>query len=84
MTTHTSSAVICECGHTGKLRLSENDAPFSSMWEDYTLDGFSGEGVTFTSWPQVQAAGPILKHLNPLCPQCGERGRVRFEKGPPG
>lgn len=80
MTMRTSQSIACECGHTGELRCSENDAPFSSMYESYSLIGFEGDGVTFTSWPQMQRAGPILAYLDPKCPSCGARGKISYVK----
>lgn len=41
MTMRTRQPLVCECGHEGYPCLAENDQPYSSLWESYTLDGFS-------------------------------------------
>ncbi len=48
------------------------------MWEQYTVDGFGGEGATFTNVTELLAAGDILKYLNPKCPKCGIAGAVSY------
>jgi hypothetical protein len=78
MTTRTHRQIRCQCGHAGELHHAENDQPFSSMWEEYTVDGFGGEGATFTNVPELVAAGDILKYLNPKCPNCGNSGTVSY------
>lgn len=37
MTTSIYDAIVCECGHQGRIRCRENDAPYSSLWESYSL-----------------------------------------------
>jgi hypothetical protein len=48
------------------------------MWEEYTIEGFGGESASFTSVPEMLAAGDMLKHLNPKCPKCGKSGAVAY------
>jgi hypothetical protein len=68
MTMVTYDDLICECGHTGKLRTRENDAPFSSNWMSHRLEGF--EGHVGDEWD-----------LSPVrCPACGQTGKVDFKK----
>jgi hypothetical protein len=78
MTMRTREAIVCECGHRGYLRCSENDQPFSSLWEKYTLEGFDGRGLTITSYDEMPK--DLLAYLEPTCPQCGEVGTVRYAK----
>lgn len=77
MATHTRDAVICECGHEGSIHCKENDQPYSSLWESYSLEGFEGGGLTITNYKQMPA--DLIAHLNPRCPQCGETGKVRYK-----
>jgi hypothetical protein len=69
VTTDTRHPLICECGHEGYLEVSENDQPFSALWEEYSLDGFTGGTLTITSY--ADAPRDRLAALNPTCPQCG-------------
>lgn len=68
MTTHTRYNVKCSCGHTGEIRMSENDQPFSAQWEKYRLEDLEGEESYyvegFAKWPDVFNA------LKPVCPKC--------------
>src|SRR5438034_3371809 len=50
VTTRSRSPLICVCGHRGYLLCSENDQPFSSLWEEYSLEGFKGESLTVTNF----------------------------------
>ena len=66
MTMRTRSPLICECGQTGAHILSENDQPYSKMWERNELEGFSGGGE---------------KHMDPkqmYCPSCKQTGKIRY------
>lgn len=38
LTSSTYEALVCECEHQGRIRCRENDAPFSSPWEEYSLE----------------------------------------------
>ncbi len=68
--------VTCACGHVGKIRLRENDTPYSSdFWESYSLvdlDGYQGD--TDGDWDKFFATGEIL------CPQCQSRLTARNMK----
>lgn len=77
MTMTTRDPLICECGHTGAVRCRENDQPYSSMWESYTLEGFEGGSFTLTS--ERERPPNLLDALAPRCPACGHSGRVRFK-----
>jgi hypothetical protein len=79
MTTHTRRPLICECGQQGYLELSENDQPFSGLWEQYGLEGFSGSSLTITSYADMPK--DVLAALNPTCPRCGQVGKVKYAKG---
>lgn len=76
MTTTSREPLVCECGHTGFLRCKENDQPYSSLWESYSLEGFSGGSLTVTSYADMPK--DLLGHLNPTCPQCQQTGKVRY------
>jgi hypothetical protein len=47
MATTTRQPLVCECGRIGALKCRENDAPFSSPWESYSLKGFEGGTADF-------------------------------------
>lgn len=64
MTTRTRTNLICECGHKGQHILSENDQPYSKMWESNRLEGFNGGG------PQQDNVAMMT------CPNCGRTGKV--------
>lgn len=68
MTMRTIYRVICNCGHKGGIRLSENDQPFSSNWEKYSLIDLNGGSFATTdpglSWER------IFKEIKPTCPKC--------------
>lgn len=64
MTMRTYTHLLCDCGHRGTIRLSENDQPYSEPWqnEEY-LDGdhrarYTGTDSTFAKEGQT-------------CPGCG-------------
>ena len=76
MTTTTREPLICECGHKGFLRLRENDQPFSGLWEDYSLEGFSGDSLTITT--SADMPKDLLGYRKPTCPQCQKTGKVRY------
>ncbi len=76
MTTRSRRKIVCQCGHQGLLTLSENDQPFSSLWEQYGLDGFEGGSITITNYADMPK--DVLAALKPKCPQCGETGNVSY------
>jgi len=39
MTMRTRDRIVCDCGHQGSLCCAENDQPYSSLWESYSLEG---------------------------------------------
>lgn len=48
--------------------MSENDQPYSKMWESYSLKNLNGGSYRVegsAEWAEVFAA------LKPTCPQCG-------------
>ena len=68
MTIRTTYPVTCPCGHEGAIKMSENDQPYSKMWESYSLENLNGGSYSvegFAEWPGVFAA------LKPTCPKCG-------------
>src|SRR6476619_850317 len=38
MTMRTRDRIVCDCGHQGSLCCAENDQPYSSLWESYSLE----------------------------------------------
>lgn len=76
MTTTSRDKLICECGHEGFLKLRENDQPYSSLWEAYSLENFDGGSLTITNFKQMPK--DILTHLGPRCPECGGTGKVTY------
>lgn len=75
MTSRTRTPIVCECGHTGNELLKENDQPFSRMYEEYSLEGFSGGTHTVEGF---HVGGSVLDILCPTCPKCGETGKVKY------
>lgn len=76
MTSSTRDELICECGHKGNVRCRENDAPFTSLWEEYSLEGFDGGTVTITGFGDRPA--DMLAALRPKCPNCNQINKVRY------
>jgi hypothetical protein len=76
MAMRTQDPIVCECGHAGILHCKENDAPFSAMYEDYTLSGFSGESISITD--NDKRPPNLLAAMKPKCPACGAVGKVTY------
>ena len=79
MTATTLRAIVCECGYSGHLVRSENDAPHSSLWEEYGLEGFAGGSLVVTSY--ADRPKDLLAALRPTCPKCGDTGKVKYARG---
>ncbi len=65
MTLRTTDELECECGHEGTLKTAENDQPYSELWVQYALEGFSGQ---VSNWKLDQVR----------CPLCGQIGKVKY------
>lgn len=78
MTMRTRNAIVCECGHDGHILCKENDAPYSAMYEDYSLEGFDGGTVNITSFKE--RPDDMIAALKPTCPECGQTGQVTYSK----
>lgn len=78
MTMRTRDQIKCDCGHEGAILCKENDQPFSSLWEAYSLEGFDGGSITITSYKDMPA--DLLAYLKPQCPKCGAIGKVSYRK----
>lgn len=76
VTTTTREALICGCGHKGTLLCKENDAPFSALYEAYSLAGFKGGRIVVDNWSKMPA--DILAALQPICPECGRGDRITY------
>lgn len=60
--------LICECGHEGKIKLSENDTPYSSnMWEKYSLENLEGNSFSTDRLSGIKEA---IENMKPVCPEC--------------
>jgi hypothetical protein len=68
MTMRTRYKLVCKCGHEGHVKLSENDQPYSTSWESYTLEGFNGGSYYVEGAASIRDAFEAMK---PKCPQCG-------------
>jgi hypothetical protein len=73
MTMKTTSRVVCNCGHEGELVCRENDAPFSTSWERYTLTGFAG-GTQTGRDPGWMKMSEVFQDLKATCPDCSRSG----------
>lgn len=69
MTMRTRFPLQCECGHTGSIRMRENDQPFSKMYESYSLEGFEGGSYSVDGYCTLSEAVNAMK---PKCPECGK------------
>ena len=77
MTLHTRLALSCQCGHRGYLKCSENDQPFSGMWESYSLEGFKGSGLSITS--NRDRPKDLLAAMKPMCLKCSQIEKVKYD-----
>jgi hypothetical protein len=77
MTTTSRDPIVCECGHEGNLKLTENDQPYSGLWEAYSLEGFDGGNLTISNSEDMPK--DMLAHLKPTCPECGRSGKVKYK-----
>lgn len=64
--TRTTYPVTCNCGHEGKIKLSENDQPYSTIWESWSLENLKG----IIPPGNNLSAEIILKKGNIICPNC--------------
>jgi hypothetical protein len=62
--------LTCRCGHSGFLRMAENDSPFSKSFENYSFEGFDADSYYVDGW--VHDKGEIFAKTKPVCPKCGE------------
>ena len=76
MTLRTREVLVCQCGHRGYLKCSENDQPYSDMWESYSLEGFKGNGLNVTG--NRDRPKDLLTAMKPICPECGQVGKVKY------
>ena len=68
MTTHIRYGMICSCGHSGFLKVMENDQPYSKMYESYSLEGFDGGCFNVDGCTDFETA---LAAIKPVCLKCG-------------
>lgn len=61
----TKYTVECNCGHTGTINLTENDQPYSEMYESWSLSSLEGN---ICNTPK--SADDILTRSNIRCPMC--------------
>ena len=67
MTMRTRYRLVCDCGHEGHVKLSENDQPYSKNWERYTLEDFDGGSYSVDGSASMAEA---FKAMKPTCPKC--------------
>lgn len=77
MTTRSERPIVCACGHEGAVCLAENDQPYSSLWESYSLSGFTAGSLVITDYRDMPKN--LLAALTPTCPQCGATGKVKYK-----
>lgn len=68
MTMHTRYPLVCSCGNKGSVKMTENDQPYSRMYESYSLEGFNGGTCRVDGYTTLQAA---IEQMRPICPKCG-------------
>ena len=69
MTMRTYYSVVCECGHEGKIKLSENDQPYSNSWESYSLEDLRGSSFS----PSLESGSGwevVFREMAISCPKC--------------
>ena len=67
MAMRTTHHLKCKCGHSGAIRMKENDAPFSKQYESYSLINLHGSGWAtdgFADWDEV------FRNMSISCPSC--------------
>ena len=69
MTMRTAYEVTCSCGHVGRIRMSENDQPYSKSWEKYTLEDLDGSGYYVEGFATFEE---VFDNMRPRCPACGQ------------
>ncbi|WP_133162630.1 hypothetical protein [Flavipsychrobacter stenotrophus] len=69
MSTRINYKVVCECGHIGEISIKENDQPYSSNWEQYSLQDLKGESFSTT---QNLGWNEVFVKMNITCPKCGK------------
>lgn len=68
MTMRTRYKVICECDHEGYIKLSENDQPFSTMYQNYSLENLNGIAFSTTSANLTV----VFQKMKIKCPTCNK------------
>jgi hypothetical protein len=51
--------------------MRENDAPYSTQWEQYELTGFNGKSSCGRD-PGWMTLEEVFRELAPTCPKCGQ------------
>jgi len=67
MTMRTFQYFVCPDGHKGEKKITENDQPYSEMWESVSMIGVK------------QGAKDVNGHITYLCTTCGLE-MVRYKK----
>ncbi len=65
MTMRQRDKVTCNCGHVGSIKFSENDQPYSEIWESWSLENLDG-----SICDNPKSASDILTRSNIKCPEC--------------
>ena len=77
MTMRTEYSVICDCGHEGNIKLTENDQPYSKMYQNYTPENLEGDSFHTISagWEEV------FGKMRIICPTCKKQLTIQHLKG---
>lgn len=62
MTMRTYRYFVCPNGHRGEEKTSENDQPYSAMWESVSVKGMTG---SITAYACVQCGRPMEQTSKP-------------------
>lgn len=62
--------LTCDCGHKGTLNMKENDQPFSTQWESWSVSNLDGESYYVKGYIGVDEA---FERVIPCCPNCGTK-----------
>ena len=61
-------SVTCACGNKGKIKVRENDTPYSGdNWEKFSLEGLNGGKYSTSKFIDWETA---FSEMKPQCPKC--------------
>lgn len=69
MVMRTKYSIKCrKCGHTGAIKMSENDQPYSTQYESYSPENLTAE--PFLVEGRFVDMSEVFEHMKPTCPEC--------------